>query len=68
MLRHQYQEGIFYSQTHVPAAVRFTYELFPPLAERTPKSLNPATGTTRGERITLPHFVNFQSLYLGQCI
>lgn len=67
MLRHQYQEGIFYSQTHVslPAAMRFTYELFSPLAEHTPKSLNSAAATTWRMNYMCRTLLNFRVCILA---
>lgn len=62
MLRHQYQENIFYSQTHVPAAaMRFTYELFSPLAEHTPKSLKSAAATARRTNYMCCSLLNFSA-------
>lgn len=66
MLRHQYQGGIFYSQTHVPAAICFTYELFSPLAERTLKSLNLATATARGTNYICRSLLNFRKAIIGK--
>lgn len=67
MLRHQYQEGIFYSQTHVPlpVAMRFTYELFSPLAEHTPKSLNSAAVTTWRMNYMCRTLLNFRACILA---